>query len=81
MLPQLQDIDDFEAVYEQIILTCTSFHDGSGENAYHMLFLGMCVYLSNAYKISSNIKSGHGRADIVLEAKQQGKPNFVFAFK
>ena len=78
---QRRDMEDFKKAYEQIILTCTSFHDGSGENAYHMLFLGMCVYLSNDYTVHSNIESGHGRADIVLEAKRQGKPNFVFEFK
>ena len=78
---QRKDIADFKAVYEQIILTCTSFHDGSGENAYHMLFLGMCVYLSNSYEIQSNVERGHGRADIVLKAKRPGRANYIFEFK
>ena len=78
---QRKDINGFQTVYEQIILNCTSFHDGSSENAYHMLFLGMCVYLSSDYQVHSNRESGHGRADIVLEAKRQGKPNFVIEFK
>ena len=78
---QRKDIADFKAVYEQIILTCTSFHDGSGENAYHMLFLGMCVYLSNSYEIASNVERGHGRADIVLKAKRPGRANYIFEFK
>lgn len=76
-----KDFSSFQAVYEQIILNCTSFHDGSSENAYHMLFLGMCVYLSGDYQVRSNIESGHGRADIVLAAKRPGKPNFVIEFK
>ena len=78
---QRKDIADFKVVYEQIILTCTSFHDGSGENAYHMLFLGMCVYLSNSYEIQSNVERGHGRADIVLKAKRPGRANYIFEFK
>lgn len=76
-----KDIENFRIAYEQIILTCTSFHDGSAENAYHMLFLGMCVYLSGSYTIKSNIESGHGRADIRLEAKRAGIPHVVIAFK
>ena len=76
-----QDMERFRRSYEQIILTCTSFYDGAGENAYHMLFLGMCVYLSGDYFIRSNVESGHGRADIILTAKRSGKPNFVLEFK
>lgn len=78
---QRKDMTAFRSAYEQIILTCTSFHDGASENAYHMLFLGMCVYLSGDYHIHSNLESGHGRADIVLAAKRPGKPNFVIEFK
>ena len=78
---QRMDMAAFRSAYEQIILTCTSFHDGASENAYHMLFLGMCVYLSGDYHIHSNLESGHGRADIVLAAKRPGKPNFVIEFK
>ena len=40
---QRMDMAAFRSAYEQIILTCTSFHDGASENAYHMLVLGMCV--------------------------------------
>ncbi len=78
---QCKDIERFKRSYEQIILTCTSFHDGSGENAYHMLFLGMCVYLSNSYEIQSNVERGHGRADIVLKVKRPGRANYIFEFK
>lgn len=78
---QRKAFDAFKRAYEQIILTCTSFHDGSAENAYHMLFLGMCVYLNGEYQVRSNIECGHGRVDIVLEAKRPGKPNFVIEFK
>ena len=76
-----RDIADFQMVYEQILLTCTSFHDHAAENAYHMLFLGMCVYLNGEYLVSSNIESGHGRADISLTAKNPHRPSFIIEFK
>lgn len=78
---QRKDFAAFQRTYEQIILTCSSFYDGAAENAYHMLFLGMCVYLNRDYRVSSNIERGHGRADILLEAKRLDKPNFVIEFK
>lgn len=76
-----KDFDNFKMVYDHIILTCTSFHDGSTENAYHMLFLGMSVYLTREYRIFSNVEYGHGRADIRLEAKYPNMPNFIIEFK
>lgn len=76
-----KDIPRFQQAYENIILTCTSFHDGTVENAYHMLFLGMCVYLSSTHIVKSNIESGHGRADVLLKAKRSNLPNFIIEFK
>lgn len=72
---QRRDIADFKAVYEQIILTCTSFHDGSGENAYHMLFLGMCVYLMQQLRNSVQCGTGpwQGRYCVKSQAAGQSK--------
>ena len=44
------------------------------ENAYHMLFLGICVTLRDIYTISSNIETGHGHSDILMNRKQPGSP-------
>jgi len=77
---QRQDIEGFMGIYQEIVLSCTSYHDAR-ENAYHMLFLGMCISLSDLYKITSNIESGHGRSDIRMESLQTGRPHMVIEFK
>lgn len=76
-----KDMVAFQRIYEQIILSCTSFHDGSAENAYHMLFLGMCVYLSDSHTVKSNIEQEYGRVDVSLKTKRRTLPNVVIEFK
>ena len=67
-LIQERNLKEFQKVYQQIVSTCTSYFDAK-ENAYHMLMLGMCVYLSGTYEISSNFEAGKGRSDITLKAR------------
>lgn len=55
-----KDIENFIKIYSQIVLSCTSYYDAK-ENAYHMLFLGMCITLRGLYKVSSNLEAGYGR--------------------
>ncbi|MDR0948535.1 MAG: ATP-binding protein [Lachnospiraceae bacterium] len=74
------DMKGFLALYETIVLTCTSYHDAR-ENAYHMLFLGMCVSLRKIYRITSNLECGDGRSDITMESLSAQRPHFVFEFK
>jgi hypothetical protein len=74
------DMDDFLAFYENIVLTCTSYHDAR-ENAYHMLFLGMCVSLRKLYRITSNMESGDGRSDITMKSLTKHRPHFIIEFK
>jgi len=38
-----------------------------------MLFLGMCISLRGVYKVTSNMESGHGRSDIMIEALDPGR--------
>ncbi|MEG1669392.1 AAA family ATPase, partial [Chryseobacterium sp.] len=76
----LKDIEKFKKVYKKIILNNTSFHDAR-ENAYHMLFLGMCIYLDGYYVVKSNIEAGKGRSDIYLKAKTNEYPNLIIEFK
>ena len=76
------DMEEFESKYQDIILENTSFYDASQkENSYHMLILGMCVYLKDRFEISSNIESGIGRADIILEPKYETDMNIILEFK
>jgi hypothetical protein len=75
-----QDMDGFLDTYRQVILVSTSYHDAK-ENAYHMLFLGMCLSLTGLYKVTSNLESGEGRSDIRLESLTPGRVHIVIEFK
>lgn len=75
-----KDMDHFLLAYQDIILTSTSFMDAK-ENAYHMLFLGMCITLRGAYKVTSNLEAGYGRSDITLEALRPKRSHVIIEFK
>ncbi len=75
-----RDFDRFFSLYQLVVISCTSYMDAR-ENAYHMLFLGMCISLRGAYRVSSNLESGYGRSDITLEALLPGYPNVIVEFK
>lgn len=74
------DMEHFMSVYREIVLSCTSYFDAK-ENAYHMLFLGMCISLRRLYKVTSNLETGLGRSDILLEALCQGMSHILIEFK
>ena len=71
---------EFMAIYERLVIQSTSYHDAK-ENAYHMLLLGMVMNLRDLYRITSNIESGHGRSDIVMESKDVKRPHIIIEFK
>lgn len=75
-----KNMKDFFHLYEDLVISCTSYMDAK-ENAYHMLFLGMCMTLKGAYKVTSNIEAGYGRSDITLESKLAGYPSIIVEFK
>jgi len=75
-----KDMDGFMDIYSELVVSCTSYYDAK-ENAYHMLFLGMCISLSYLYKITSNMESGHGRHDILMESLSPDRPHVVIEFK
>ena len=79
-LIQERNLEEFQKVYKRIVSSCTSYFDAK-ENAYHMLMLGMCVYLSGTYEINSNLEAGKGRSDITLKAKERGYPHIIMEFK
>lgn len=74
------DIEHFFQLYREIVINCTSYMDAK-ENAYHMLFLGMCITLQGTYNVTSNIEAGYGRSDITLESKDSRRPHIVIEFK
>jgi len=71
----------FENYYTHILLTLLSYHDLQNENSYHVMFLGMCAWLSHDYEIISNKEEGKGRCDILLKAKESTLPSYVIEFK
>lgn len=75
-----KDIDEFSKIYKGIIEQVTSYYDAK-ENAYHMLMLGMCIYLDSYYDIKSNIEAGDGRCDIMLTALNDKYTNILIEFK
>lgn len=79
-LVQERNLEQFAHIYQKIVTNVTSYYDAK-ENAYHMLMLGMCVYLDGVYEITSNLESGLGRSDITLRAKLAGLPHIIIEFK
>lgn len=87
-----KDMEGFLSVYREIVLSCTSFMDAKEEespphmrsaesNAYHMLFLGMCIALSGSYKVISNLEAGYGRSDITLQSLSPKNISVIVEFK
>ena len=75
-----RDTDRFLELYRKIVISCTSYLDAK-ENAYHMLFLGMCMAMRGSYKVTSNLESGYGRSDITLESLHRKNPHVIIEFK
>lgn len=75
-----KDMKRFFELYQDIVISCTSYMDAK-ENAYHMLFLGMCITLRATYKVTSNIEAGFGRSDITLEALIPAHSHVIIEFK
>ena len=75
-----EDRDEFFDSYQNILML-PSYHDLNNENSYHMMMLGMCLCLSDNYKIISNREEGKGRCDIIIQAHYEKKTSFVIEFK
>ena len=58
-----------------------SYHDLNNENSYHMMMLGMCLCLSDNYKIISNREEDKGKCDIIIQASDEKKTSFILEFK
>ena len=86
-----QDMESFLHIYQKLVYEYVSVYDVRKsdkedvkhlENSYHMLFLGMSISVSGMYKITSNLESGDGRADVVMESLQpERRPHIILEFK
>ena len=45
------------------------------------MYYNKMASLNNLYKITSNIESGHGRSDIMMESLSETRPHIVIEFK
>lgn len=76
-----EEKESFMCYYRNMLLTLPSYHDLKDENSYHVLFLGMCAWLSNDYEVISNREEGKGRCDIILKARNCSDCSYIFEFK
>ena len=76
-----EERERFAQSYADMLMSLPSYHDLKDEHSYHVLFLGMCAWLSNEYEIKSNREAGKGRCDIILKAKKERLPSYVLEFK
>ena len=76
-------IDEYEEKLQEILLTSVSYNDTKKGNEafYHGLIMGMGLYLEGEYITKSNIESGLGRYDFVIEPKNKSKRAYIMEFK
>lgn len=64
-----KEMDKFLSIYRNIVISCTSYMDAK-ENAYHMLFLGMCISPKNI-NVIVEFKQGEDLESLKNEALSQ----------
>lgn len=76
-------IDEYEERLQEILLTSVSYNDTKKGNEafYHGLIMGMGLYLEGEYITKSNIESGLGRYDFVIEPKNKARRAYIMEFK
>ena len=76
-------IDEYEKRLQEVLLTSVSYNDTKKGNEafYHGLIMGMGLYLEGEYITKSNIESGLGRYDFLIEPKNKSKRAFIMEFK
>ena len=76
-------IYEYEERLQEVLLTSVSYNDTKKGNEafYHGLIMGMGLYLEGEYITKSNIESGLGRYDFVIEPKNKTKRAFIMEFK
>ena len=63
---QTGDMERFSREYKRILLEIPSYYDLKDEHSYHMMRLGLYVFLRGTYQVRSNRGSGGGSGDILL---------------
>ena len=88
-----KDMMRFLQLYQNFIYDVISCHDVKQtkpenkkpyhlENSYQMLFLGMAASVEGMYKVTSNLETGDGRSDVLMESLQADlRPHIIIEFK
>ena len=71
------NIEEFERIFQNILLNSVSTWDTSKEAFYHGLSFGMLSYLDGEYYVTSNFESGYGRYDIIVEPRNKNKRGVI----
>jgi hypothetical protein len=72
----------FEEILKNIFLSHISYHNViNKENFYHVFMLGITVGFAMEYRTYSDIESGLGRPDMILEPLNKIKTGYIFEFK
>ena len=76
-------IEDYEENLQEVLLASVSYNDTKKGNEafYHGLIMGMGLYLEGEYITKSNIESGLGRYNFLIEPKNKSKRAFIMEFK
>ena len=70
-----------DSIKKLIVENLSSFDITQKENSYHMFLLGFLVAMKTDYEPHSNIESGYGRADIILEPINKNKTGYILELK
>lgn len=62
-----KDEEKLEKELSNLLLSSASYLDVANESFYHGFMLGLCAIMNGSYLVNSNLESGLGRFDIVLE--------------
>ena len=75
------DTDKLQKQLDKFMVESISSFDTANEGFYHGMMLGLCVVLSNRYRVRSNRESGLGRFGIMLIPRVKAIPAFIYEFK
>jgi len=74
------DMTAFCKVFEKLVRESIN-HQNSKENAYHMLVLGMVMYLRDLYDITNNIESDPNKSNIIMKSTDPNRPHIMIELK
>ena len=78
------DIDRFERLLNEFVITTLSYYDAKGRNpeaVFQAFVLGLLLNLGDEYEVSSNRELGYGRYDVLVLPRDRGKAAVVMELK